>query len=133
MINIIFNLMRTFMPALSIIKYNSLFLIAMCLYLSGCASSEQKPLNVFDSSRQVMHAVSETTNDQEYIHLLHQSRTWMPEHELQEDPIEVGMNAKIPVHNEGAKILGPSEDEALRSLTLKIWMIENAQHTIDVR
>ncbi len=119
------------MSFLSIFKHNILLLIAMCFYLSGCASGEKESLNVFDSGRKVFYdAVN--VDDQEYIHQLHLSRTWVPEHELQEDPIEIGKNAKIPVHHEGAKILGPSEDDALRSLALKIWMIENARHTIDV-
>jgi phosphatidylserine/phosphatidylglycerophosphate/cardiolipin synthase-like enzyme len=51
---------------------------------------------------------------------------------LTEDPIEVGKSAKIPVQHEQVKVLGPTKEDALRSLALKIWLIEHAQHTIDM-
>jgi len=119
------------MISLSISAHKKILLIPLIMYFSGCASSVQKPFDIYDASRHVIRATGADAGNENYIRLLHQSRTWVSEDELTEDPVEVGKNAKIPIHHEGVKVLGPSEDDALRSLALKIWMIENAQHTID--
>ena len=47
------------------------------------------------------------------------------------DPIEAGVEAQIPVQGARAKLLGSSEVAAIRSLTAKIHMIENAEHSVD--
>ena len=47
------------------------------------------------------------------------------------DPIELGVDAKIPVQGARAKLLGSSEQAAIQSLTAKIHMIENAEHSVD--
>ena len=108
-------------------------LVILILYLSGCTTpSVQESFDVFDTSRELLKTAGVNKGNEEYIRLLHQSRTWIPEHQLTEDPLEVGKNAKIPISHEDVKVLGPSEDDALNSLALKIWMTENAQHTIDV-
>ena len=118
---------------LSILKYIKILLVILIIYLSGCTTSSVKqPFDVFDTSRELLKTAGINKGNEEYIRLLHQSRTWIPEHQLTEDPLEVGKNAKIPISHEDVKILGPSEDDALNSLALKVWMIENAQHTIDV-
>jgi phosphatidylserine/phosphatidylglycerophosphate/cardiolipin synthase-like enzyme len=66
------------------------------------------------------------------INKLYASRTWKPQRKLDIDPIEMGANAQIPVNKARTKILGPSQDEALKSLAAKLWLIENAEHTVDV-
>ncbi len=79
-----------------------------------------------------MDNASANAGNDEFISQLYEARTWVPHKSLTEDPVEIGKNARIPIQNEGVKLLGPSEDDALRSLALKIWMIENAEHTLDV-
>lgn len=59
-------------------------------------------------------------------------RTWVPPSKLTVDPIKLGKEATIPINSAQAKIIGASHDEAMDSLAAKIWLIENAQHTIDV-
>jgi phosphatidylserine/phosphatidylglycerophosphate/cardiolipin synthase-like enzyme len=56
----------------------------------------------------------------------------MPPSKLTIDPIRLGKEAEIPVNSAEVKIIGPRHSEALDSLALKIWLIENAQHTVDV-
>lgn len=115
------------------LKYIKILLVILIIYLSGCTThSVQESFDVFDTSRELLKTAGVNKGNEEYIRLLHQSRTWIPEHQLTEDPLEVGKNAKIPISHEDVKVLGPSEDDALNSLALKIWMLENAQHTIDV-
>ncbi len=65
------------------------------------------------------------------IERIYEYRTWKPPKELAEDPIAFGMNAEIPVQGARGKILGPDDEGAIDSLAVKLWMIENAEHTID--
>ena len=58
-------------------------------------------------------------------------RTWKSPAELERDPIEVGVTADVPVQGARGKILGPDDKGAMDSLVAKLWMIENAEHTID--
>ena len=44
------------------------------------------------------------------IEELYQYRTWKPPKELEEDPIEFGMNADIPIQGARGKILGPDDE-----------------------
>jgi len=41
------------------------------------------------------------------------------------------MNADIPIQGARGKILGPGDEGAINSLAVKLWMLENAEHTID--
>jgi len=66
-----------------------------------------------------------------HIEHLYEYRTWKSPQELGEDPIAYGMNADIPVQGARGKILGPTDEGAIDSLAAKLWMIENAEHTID--
>ena len=70
-------------------------------------------------------------NDED-INKLYASRTWKPPRKLDIDPIEMGANAQIPINKARTKILGPTQDDALNSLAAKLWLIENAEHTVDV-
>ena len=56
----------------------------------------------------------------------------MPPSKLTIDPIKLGKEAEIPVNSAWGKIIGPTHDDALNSLAAKIWLIENAQYTVDV-
>jgi len=65
------------------------------------------------------------------IEQIYKNRTWVSPEELGEDPIAYGMNANIPVQGARGKILGPDDEGAIDSLAVKLWLIENAEHTID--
>jgi putative cardiolipin synthase len=69
--------------------------------------------------------------DDPEINELYASRTWLPSSEIQEDLIELGKQADIPVQHARTKFLGPTDHAAIDSLAVKLWMIENAAHTID--
>ena len=66
-----------------------------------------------------------------FIDQLYAERTWVPAHELSIDPIEIGKQAEIPIQQADAKFLGTTSEDALNSLAAKIWMIDNAEHTVD--
>ncbi|MEE4174853.1 MAG: phospholipase D-like domain-containing protein [Xanthomonadales bacterium] len=69
-----------------------------------------------------------------FIADLYDKRRWAPGRKLKElgiDPVRYASEAQIPVSAAEAKILGPTPEEARQSMAAKIWMIENARHTID--
>ncbi|MGI9315928.1 MAG: phospholipase D-like domain-containing protein [bacterium] len=66
------------------------------------------------------------------IEALYESRTWIKPNQLTFDPIEVGKQAEINVKSATAKFVGVRYQDAIDSLAAKIWIIENAEHTIDL-
>jgi len=111
----------------------TVLLLAMLWVLTGCSGTAQmvraKPYQA--GERLFTHLKSGKADDR-FMDELYESRTWVPFRELTIDPIELGKNAKIPIQNEKIKLLGPAQEDALRSLALKIWLIEHAEHTVDV-
>ncbi len=47
------------------------------------------------------------------------------------DPITLGQTIDFPIMDASVKILGPSYEDSVQSLAVKIWSIENAEHTVD--
>ena len=106
------------------------FILGIVSVLAGCAASGHKesclngegpqqgcpPVNAFDDP---------------FIKTLYQSRTWVPEDELEFDPVQLAVDSRIPAQNARTKFLGARSEAAVNSLAAKIWMIENARHTID--
>ena len=70
--------------------------------------------------------------DDETINRLYESRSWIPPKQLTIDPIKLSEDANVPVNFARAKVIGTTYDEAVKSLALKLWLIENARYTIDV-
>ncbi|RLA46366.1 MAG: phospholipase [Gammaproteobacteria bacterium] len=66
-----------------------------------------------------------------FITALYWQRTWQPESIHQIDVVDIALEADIPVQNARTKFLGARSEEAVNSLATKIWIIENAQHTVD--
>ena len=109
-----------------------LLLIPLIWLLSACASTSSIQPSPLEATKQLVDDTRANAGNDEFISQLYEARTWVPHKSLSADPVEIGKHARIPVQHEGVKLLGPSEDDALRSLALKIWMIEDAEHTIDV-
>jgi phosphatidylserine/phosphatidylglycerophosphate/cardiolipin synthase-like enzyme len=105
-------------------------LLTLIIILSACASPgiqqcEPGTQNLPDCPP--AYAVND-----EAIKKIYAERTWTPPSELTIDPIEFGEQAEIPINRARTKVLGPSQDDAVRSLAAKLWLIENAEHTVDV-
>lgn len=67
-----------------------------------------------------------------FVRKNYEHRSWYPPGEIPFDPIELGENLPMPEKMARAKILGLSHDDAVRSLAVKLWMIDNARYTIDM-
>ncbi len=59
-------------------------------------------------------------------------RSWQAPGKILFDPIEVAENRQMPSKMARAKILGLSDEDAVRSLAAKLSMIDNARYTIDM-
>jgi len=66
-----------------------------------------------------------------FIDTLYEERRWRPPAEIEVDPIEIGKEATILQQSARTRLLGPTREGALNSLAAKLWLIENAGHTID--
>jgi putative cardiolipin synthase len=107
------------------------YLRLSCLFLviSGCASLGQQtscPAGQVGSACIPVDAIEDEDVSRSY-----DSRTWVKPADLEIDPIRMGMDAEIPIQGAYAKLLGPSQQDGLRSIAAKIWMIDHAEHTID--
>lgn len=91
------------------------------LMLSSCADLSQKP-----------DTVPESLKSDDFVTRNYDHRTWVAPDEMTFDPIGVGSVSDIPVNRARTKIIGPSYQDALNSLAAKIWMIDNAQYTVDL-
>jgi phosphatidylserine/phosphatidylglycerophosphate/cardiolipin synthase-like enzyme len=100
------------------------------LFLTGCASQQVQQCPPGTQNFPDCPPL-EAVNDAD-INRLYVSRTWLPPRKQAIDPIKLSAEAKVPINQAYAKVIGPTYDEALRSLAAKLWLIENAQHTIDV-
>jgi phosphatidylserine/phosphatidylglycerophosphate/cardiolipin synthase-like enzyme len=69
--------------------------------------------------------------DDPFINQLYEGRTWIPPKEKDLDAVEFGKQADIPMQPAHTLFLGPTDEAARNSLAAKLWMIENAEHTID--
>ena len=72
--------------------------------------------------------------DDPFITELAARRQWYDSRELGEvgiEPAELARTFDMPVSNAVGKVIPPTDDGSQDSLALKIWMIEQARHTVD--
>lgn len=100
--------------------YRFAIALAGSLLLGACTHAVTKPPTV---------PKSPLSDDFEYRN--YEQRTWMPPSQVAFDPIAVGDAIRAPVNPSLTKILGPEYDDSVKSLAAKLWLIDNARHTID--
>jgi putative cardiolipin synthase len=101
----------------------------LVLLFSGCATLDQQascPAGQVGSACIPVDAIEDASVSRSY-----ESRTWVAPDDMEVDTIQLGMATEIPIQGAQAKFLGPSQEDGLRSLAGKIWMIDQAEHTID--
>jgi len=113
------------MRSLKIIK-----IAMLTLLLDACASIEEQPCP--PGTLNLPECPPAEAIEDEKVNDIYEIRTWLPPSKLDIDPIALGAEAGIPINSAQAKIIGPSHDAAMYSLAAKIWLIENAQHTVDL-
>lgn len=107
-------------------------LISLCLILSlaSCAGAGKQD-NCPTGSQNLPDCPPPEAIDDPFITALYWKRTWVPESVHRLDTVDMGVAKDIPVQHARTKFLGGRSEDALNSIAAKIWMIENARHTID--
>jgi putative cardiolipin synthase len=105
-------------------------LLLFILFFTGCATAPSEP-DCPTNTQNLPDCPPLSAVVDENIERIYKYRTWKSPKELDDDPIAYGMNADIPIQGAQGKILGPDDSGALESLAVKLWMIENAEYTID--
>jgi hypothetical protein len=122
-------------------KYPHTLIALTLLLIAGC-SADNADEQAIETSENMVNCSGIVSSDascppadaikDERISLLHQRRSWKDYSSLPVDPIQLASRAKKPVMPARTKIIGLSQDDTHRSLAAKLWMIENAQYTIDL-
>jgi len=105
-------------------------ILVVGLFQVGCATIPAEP-DCPPNTQNLPDCPPLTAIVDEEIEHIYKYRTWVSPKELGEDPVAYGMNADIPVQGARGKILGPDDEGAINSLAAKLWMLQNAEHTID--
>ena len=113
--------------------YRRLFIVAvLAVCLASCATTEIKPEDCPEGTQKLSGCPPVGAIDDPAIGKLFDSRTYREAKELDLDPVELGSNAKIPINQAKAKFIGSTDEGGLTSLAAKLYMIEHAEHTIDM-
>ena len=100
------------------------------LMLSACTSTPEQR-GCVPGGTGLQQCPPEGAVDDAKVNADYKLRTWLPASELDFDPVKKGDEASVPINSARVKVIGPSYEEAVTSLAAKIWLIENALHTVD--
>lgn len=100
--------------------------------LSACVSIEIAPDDCPPGTQKLAGCPPVGAVTDEFIGDLYARRAWVEPSELTIDPIALGRDAKIPINKARAKFIGSTDVDGLNSLAAKLWLIEHAEHTVDV-
>ncbi|QOL27175.1 phospholipase [Thalassotalea sp. LPB0316] len=106
-----------------------LFTLLLSILLGGCSTT-----STCEDDASSKQCVVEPSVSAPEIDDLYYVRTIFSQSKLKKsgiDPIKLALDSKTPVNSAQAKILGLTTEDSIRSIATKIWMIENAEHTID--
>jgi len=104
--------------------------LSLVLLLAACAAAPAQPpcptdrQNLPDCPPQA--AIYDGNVEQHY-----QQRDREHAKTLDVDPIQLGMQIDIPTSDAKGKIIGSAYQDSINSLAAKIWLVDNAVHTVD--
>ncbi len=101
------------------------------LQVAGCAFIGTTPDQCLAGVEELSDCPPPEAIDDPQINEWYKLRTWLPHSQLEVDPIQLGIDAEIPIQQVRAKLIGSSDEGTLESLAAKIHMIEQAEHSID--
>ena len=105
--------------------------LLVILLLGACAAAPDRPPCAEDQLNIAGCPPLGAVADESVAEHLHQRR-WHKPGDLGFDPIALGMEADIQSKPALMQVVGSSYQDSVRSLAIKIWLVDNAQHTIDV-
>jgi len=113
---------------MTLIRFFSL--LTVLLLLASCAATPAR-IDCPAGTQNLPDCPPLSAIDDPEINKLYADRAWLSGGEIDVDLIEFGKQAEIPIQHARTKFLGPTNEAAITSLAVKLWMIENAGHTID--
>ena len=113
-------------------RFKLSLLVSLAIGLSACASVTVKPEDCPEGTQKLEGCPPIGAIDDPQIAEVYDQRTSRSSKELDEDPVEYGRNAKVPINHAQAKFIGSTDEDGLLSLAAKLHMIEQAEHTIDL-
>jgi len=120
-----------------VINYRSYTLILIKIsviltLLSGCAARILTTPCTPDNQQLLAHCPPSHAIDDMAIQTHQNLRQWLPFDQQEEDYINLAMVTDIPIQDAFVKVVGTKYQDAVNSLATKIWLIEHAQHTLDL-
>ncbi|MCL9776775.1 phospholipase D-like domain-containing protein [Vibrio methylphosphonaticus] len=73
-----------------------------------------------------------TTSDDAWTSDYMEQRRWREPSELKGNYLKLASDTMLPAQSAHVKVIGTESESAIKSLASKIYLIENAQHTIDI-
>ena len=113
--------------------YRLFVLISLLTVLGGCATTTLSPQDCPAGTQKLADCPPIGAIEDSDIKKLYAERSWEFSKDLQVDPFVFGRDEAIPVNDAMTKFVGSTDDGAHSALAARIWMIENATHTIDVQ
>lgn len=105
-------------------------LVISVLAIAACAATPEQP-PCPEGRQDIRDCPPEGAVRDLVIAGLYQQRKRVDADALGVDPIKIGKSADVPVSEALGKIVGSSFDQSIRSLATKIWLIDNADHSVD--
>ncbi|MCY9853969.1 phospholipase D family protein [Vibrio mediterranei] len=96
--------------------WKGISIFVLSLVLGGCASNAHSP----------------SSSDDEWTSQLMEQRRWRDAEDLEKDYLKLSSENRLPVQPALVKVIGSQQADAIKSLAAKIYLIENAKHTIDL-
>jgi phosphatidylserine/phosphatidylglycerophosphate/cardiolipin synthase-like enzyme len=109
----------------------SLGVALLALLLTACATTGTAPEDCPPDRQALENCPPMGAVNDPGLNEWYRIRTWMDPDDYTGDAMQLGIDADIPIQQTRAKFLGSSSDDAIRSLTTKIHMIENARYSVD--
>ena len=106
--------------------------IVSTLVASACVTTTVKPEDCPTGTQKLAGCPPIGAIRDSDIENLHVERAWEYGEDLTIDPILFGRDSENPIVEGMAKFIGSTDQGALNALATRIWMIESAEHTIDV-
>ncbi len=96
--------------------WKGISIFVLSLVLGGCASNAHSP----------------SSSDDEWTSQLMEQRRWRDAEDLEKDYLKLSSENRLPVQPALVKVIGSQQADAIKSLAAKIYLIENAKHTVDL-
>lgn len=108
-----------------------LVLLALVGLLGGCVTTRDRHPDCGPEPSATDDCPQVSVDDDPWFDEWLERRTWVPPEVLDIDPIQLAIDAEIPIKSALVKLIGSGEDDPANALAARIAMIERARHSVD--